>query len=62
MTFERVNFNEEVIKQMTADEFIEKHVEVLWLDRSEDTRRKMLGEVYKLIAKPAGKTKKKSND
>ncbi|MBO5029811.1 MAG: hypothetical protein J6C59_09420 [Muribaculaceae bacterium] len=54
MIFERVNFNEEVIKQMSRDEFEQRHINHFWLDRDEATRKKMLDEVYDLINPSAG--------
>jgi len=58
MIFEGVNFNEPVIKAMSKDEFEERHLNILWLDRDEETRKKMLSEVYNLITKQKKKTGK----
>lgn len=60
MLFERVNFNEEEIKKMSCEEFEARHINLFWLDRDEATRKKMLGQVYDLINKPAKQTKQKS--
>lgn len=60
MIFERVNFNEEGIKKMSREEFVSRHLDLFWLDRDEATRKKMLGEVYDIINKPARKTKRKT--
>lgn len=49
MIYERVNFNEEVVRKMSLDKFTAMHVGVLWQDRDEDTRRKMLSQVHDLI-------------
>ncbi len=57
MIYEGVNFNEPVIKAMTAEEFEERHLNLFWLDRDEETRKKMLSQVYNLISKPAKKSK-----
>lgn len=51
MIFEGVNFNEPVIQKMTKEEFEERHLNILWLDRDEQTRKKMLAEVYGIIVK-----------
>lgn len=58
MIFEGVNFNEPVIMTMTKTEFEARHLNILWLDRDEATRKKMLGQVYDLITKPAKKASK----
>lgn len=58
MIFEGVNFNGPVVKTMTKDDFEAKHLNLLWLDRDEATRKKMLGQVYDLITKPARKASK----
>lgn len=60
MIFERVNFNDEEIKKMSQDEFESRHINLFWLDRDEVTRKKMLGQVYDLITKPAKRTKQKA--
>ena len=49
MIFERVNFNEEVIRQMSREEFESRHIDDFWQDRDEETRRRMLAEVYDMI-------------
>ncbi|TGG36599.1 hypothetical protein [Duncaniella freteri] len=61
MIFERVNFVEEEIKKMSRDEFESRHINLFWLDRDEATRKKMLGQVYDLINKPAKQTKHKAD-
>ena len=60
MIFERVNFNDEEIKKMSRDEFESRHINLFWLDRDEATRKKILGQVYDLIKKPAKRTKQKA--
>lgn len=60
MIFERVNFNYEEIKKMSRDEFESRHINLFWLDRDEATRKKILGQVYDLITKPAKRTKQKA--
>lgn len=59
MVFEGVNFNDSLVRSMTAEEFEDRHLKVLWLDRDETTRKKMLTEVYGLICKTAKKRKSK---
>lgn len=49
MIFEKVNFNERVIKATSYEDFEAKHIGVLWQNRDEATRKKMLTEVYNLI-------------
>lgn len=51
---ECVSFSVEYAKSVTKEEFIERHVGVFWLDRSEDVRRKMLSDAYDIITKGAG--------
>lgn len=51
MKFEGVTFVESAVKQMTKEEFIKKHVDVYWLDRKKEDRKKMLSDVYVLIVK-----------
>lgn len=58
MIYEGVNFNESVIKDMTAEDFESMHVSVLWPDKDEETRKKMLAEVRALIAKPKKRSEK----
>lgn len=60
MIFENVNFNEEEIKKMGLDEFESRHINLFWLDRDEATRKKMLGQVYDIINKPAKPGKQKT--
>lgn len=60
MIFERVNFNDEEIKKMSRDEFESRHINLFWLDRDEATRKKILGQVYDLITKPAKRTRQKA--
>ena len=52
--FEKVSFSVDYAKSVTKEEFIERHVDVFWLDRSEDVRRKMLSDAYDIITKGAG--------
>lgn len=62
MIFEGVNFNEGEIKKISRDEFESRHIDLFWLNRDEATRKKMLGQVYDLITKPARQTKQKSDN
>lgn len=61
MIFEHVNFNEEEIKKMSREEFESRHIGLFWLDRDEATRKKMLGQAYDIISKPARQPKRKSD-
>lgn len=61
MFYERVNFNEEEVKKMSREGFESRHLNLFWLDRDEATRKKMLGEVYDIINKPAKRTKQKAD-
>ena len=63
MFYEGVAFVEEACAKMTKEEFIEHHKEVFWQDRDEQTREKMLADVYERMfgkpeVKPARKSKK----
>lgn len=49
MKFEGVTFVEDAVKSMTKEEFIEMHMKVLWQDRKEASRKKMLSDTYDLI-------------
>ena len=44
MKIEGVTFVENAVKSMTKEEFIERHIKVLWQDRKEASRKKMLSE------------------
>ncbi len=60
MIFERVNFNDAEVKKMTREEFVSRHVGILWPDRDEATRKKMLGQVYDLVSRPPKQAKRKA--
>lgn len=47
--FERVTFVEDAVKSMTKEEFIKAHVKVLWPDKREGDRKKILSDVYDTI-------------
>lgn len=49
MKFEGVTFVEDAVKSMTKEEFIEMHMKVLWQDRKEASRKRMLSDTYDLI-------------
>ena len=55
MKYNGVTFVAEEARKMTEEEFIKAHLGNFWLDRDEETRRKMLADVYKRIC---GKKKK----
>ena len=57
MLFERVNFNEKEVKKMSREEFEARHIDLFWTNRDEETRKKMLGQAYDLINKPAKQPK-----
>ncbi len=58
MIYEQVNFNEEEVSKMSPEEFEDRHLQILWPDRDEETRKKMLAQVYGLI-NPKNTVKKK---
>ena len=61
MFYEGVAFVEEACAKMTKEEFIERHKGVFWQDRDEQTREKMLADVYeRMFGKPEEKPAKKS--
>ena len=60
MIVDRVNFNEDAIRMMSRDEFISRHIGLVWRDRDIDTRKKMLREVFDMI-KPPGQKKETEN-
>ena len=61
MFYEGVAFVEEACARMTKEEFIEHHKGVFWQDRDEQTREKMLADVYeRMFGKPAVKPARKS--
>lgn len=51
MIIEGVTFIEPAIKAMKKSDFINKHMLVIWQDRPEDDRKKMLSDAYDLIKK-----------
>lgn len=55
MKYEGVTFVVEEAKKMSEKAFIEAHIGNFWLDRDEETRKKMLADVYSRIN---GKKKK----
>lgn len=55
MIIEGVTFIEPAVKAMKKSDFINKHMPVIWQDRPEDDRKKMLSDAYDLIKK--GKVK-----
>lgn len=57
LRYENVTFLKEPVKGLSKEEFIARNVGVFWQDREEATRKKMLGQVYDLINKPAKKRK-----
>lgn len=56
MKFEGVTFVEDAVKSQTKEEFIERHMQVLWQDRKEASRKKMLSDTYdRIVGKEAAK-------
>lgn len=51
MKYNGVTFVVEEARKMTEEEFIKAHLGNFWLDRDEETRRKMLADVYKRCGK-----------
>ena len=51
MIIECVTFIEPAVKAMKKSDFINKHMPVIWQDRPEDDRKKMLSDAYDLIKK-----------
>lgn len=49
MKFEGVTFVESVVKAMTKEDFIRKHLKVFWKNRSRKVRHQMLSDVYEMI-------------
>lgn len=58
--YESVSFVNANVAKMTKEDFIASHVDVFWLDKKTDTRRKMLAEVYDIIVPPKPKKATKS--
>lgn len=51
MIVEGVTFIEPAVKGMKKRDFIKAHKDVLWLDRDQKEREKMLSDVYDTIRK-----------
>ena len=51
MKIEGVTFVDDAVKSMTKAAFIKKHIDVLWLDRDIEDRKRMLSDTYDLIKK-----------
>ena len=51
MKTDGVTFVDSVVKEMTKEEFIEAHINVVWLNLKEDKRRKKLSDVYDTMTK-----------
>lgn len=50
MIIDRVNFSDDAVKSMGKEDFEKMHIGVLWQDRDEATRRKMLSDAYDRIS------------
>lgn len=48
--FENVTFLKAEVLKMKKEDFISKHVNIFWLDRNKETRKKMLSQAYDLCA------------
>lgn len=57
MRIENVTFVEPAVKAMKKSEFIDKHMTVIWQDRPDEERKKILSDTYDLIKK--GKVEEK---
>ena len=51
MTFEGVTFVDDAVRSMSMDEFVERHKDCFWQDRTEEDRRKMLEDAYEIISR-----------
>lgn len=51
MRYEGVTFVEAAVKEMSKEVFIKHHIGAFWTDRDEETREKMLADVYSRIVK-----------
>jgi hypothetical protein len=49
MRIEKVTFVDSAVRGMKKKDFIDAHMNIYWLDRSEEDRRKMLSDVYDTI-------------
>lgn len=52
--FECVNFDKADACLLSKGQFVEKYMDVLWQDRNEGDRRKMLEDAHDVITKGAG--------
>ena len=52
--FECVNFDKADACRLRKEQFVEKYMDVLWQDRNEGDRRKMLEDAHDVITKGAG--------
>lgn len=50
--YENVTFIKAEVLKMKKTEFISCHLKVFWREKNEETRRKMLSQVYDLCAGP----------
>lgn len=57
MRIENVTFVEPAVKALKKSEFIEKHMPVIWQDRSEEERKQMLSDAYDLVKGKSAKKK-----
>lgn len=55
MTYEGVTFNVEECKKMSKEVFIKHHIGAFWTDRDEETREKMLADIYARMNKKGKK-------
>lgn len=49
MRIDNVTFVDEQVKKLTKEKFIEKHLSVIWQDKKESDRKKVLSDVYDKI-------------
>lgn len=51
MTLEGVTFVDDAVRMMSREEFVERHKDCFWEDRTESDRRKMLEDAYEIISR-----------
>lgn len=61
MIVDRVNFNDDEVRKLSREDFIAMHAGVFWQDREEETRLKMLSDVYDRICGPKPKKQRKES-
>ena len=49
---ENVTFLKGGVSKMKKEEFVKSHLDIFWKDKNEQTRKKMLSQVYELCVGP----------